>query len=431
MKAVIIAGGKGKRLGKITENTPKPMIKIGNLTILEHQIKLLKRCGIKDILVLTGHLSEIIESFIKRKNFDITIKCLKSDPAIGNADRIKLAEKYLSSDFLIFYGDTMLDMDLRRFLNFHKNKKSFCTLVIHPNDHPNDSDLVEINGDKRIIAFHPKPHSKNEYFNNLVNAGVYAMSPKIFKYIRPKKGRELDLAKGILSKIYKREKIFGYNTPEYVKDMGTPKRLKQVTKDCLSGKIKRLNIKNKRAAIFLDRDGTINYDPGNLSKIDGFKLLPRATEAIKLINASEHLAVVISNQPGVAKGFLNTKDLEEIHKKMETLLGAEGAKLDGIYYCPHHPDRGYPGENSKYTVQCDCRKPQPGMLKKAQRNLNINLSKSWIVGDSERDVIAGKNVGIKTILIKKNQEKFEKCRVDTQTAKNLHSAVKFILKQKK
>ena len=429
MKAIIIAGGKGKRLGKITRNIPKPMIKIDGLPILEHQIRLLKKYGLKDIIILTGYLAEVIEGYFKNgQRFGVKITYIKSDPEIGNADRLKLAKKHLSEDFLVLYGDTMLDIDLKRLINFHKNKKSSCTLVIHPNDHPYDSDLVETNDNQEIIAFHTKPRPPNEYFKNLVNAGVYVFSPGILKYIKSKKGVELDLAKHILPKIIGREKIFGYNTPEYIKDMGTPKRFKQVTKDCLTGKIKRLNMKNKRRAIFLDRDGTINYDPGNLSDINNFKLLPNTEKAIKLINSSEYLAIVVSNQPMVAKGLINIQEINEINKKMEILLGEKGAKLDGIYFCPHHPDKGYPGENPKYTIQCACRKPQIGMLTKAGKDFNINLPPSWIIGDSERDIIAGLNAKIKTILIKKNQEKFDKCRPKTKKAKDLYSAVKLILK---
>lgn len=429
MKVIIIAGGKGKRLGKITRNVPKPMIKIGGLPVLEHQIRLLKEYGLKDIIILTGYLAEVIEEYFNDGwRFGVKITYIKSDPAIGNADRLKLIEKKLSGDFLVFYGDTMLDIDLKRLINFHKNKNSSCTLVIHPNDHPYDSDLVETDSEQRIIALHSKPHPSNKYFKNLVNAGVYVFSPGIFKYIKSKKGVELDLAKHVLLKTIGRERIFGYNTPEYIKDMGTPKRFKQVTKDCRAGKIKKFNLKNKRKVIFLDRDGTINYDPGNLAKIKDFRLLPKTAEAIKLINSSEYLAVSTSNQPMVAKGLINIEEVNEINKKMETLLGEKGAKLDGIYFCPHHPDKGYPGENPKYTIQCDCRKPQIGMLAKAEKDFNIDLHHSWIVGDSERDIIAGFNARIKTILIKKNQEKFDSCRIKTKKVQDLYSAIKLILK---
>lgn len=417
IQAIILAGGKGERLGKLTENIPKPMVKIGKISILEHQINLLKRYGIKEILVLTGHLSEIIENFLAEKDFGIKIRCLKSDPEIGNADRLKLAEKHLLEDFLVLYGDIMLDMDLERLINFHREKKSFCTLTLHPNDYPHDSDLVEIDENKKIICFHTKPHPPEKYLKNLDNTCVYVISPKIFKYIKSKKGQLLDFGKHIFPKLIKREKFFGYNTPEYIKDMGTPERLKQINKDYLNGKIKRLNIKNKRKAIFLDRDGVISFDPGHLRNINKFQLLPNSAKAIKLINSSEYLVIVITNQAAIARKLLNKKNLEEIHKKMETLLGRVGAKLDQTYYCPHHPEDN-----------CQCRKPKIGMLKKAEKEFNIDLSKSWIIGDAETDIVTGKNAGLKTILVKKNQEKFRECRLKTKKAKDLYSAVKLILK---
>jgi len=428
IKAIILAGGKGTRLGKITEKIPKPMIKIGGLTILEHQINLLRKYGVKEILILTGYLSEVIENFLKESNFSVEIRCLKSDPAIGNADRIKLAKKYLSDDFLVLYGDVMLDMDLKKLLDFHKKKKGFCTFVLHPNDHPYDSDLVEIDNNQRVLAFHPKPRSPKMCFRNLVNAGVYIMSPGILKYIKSRQDVELDLGKNIFPEIIKRQNIFGYNTPEYIKDMGTLKRLKQVTKDYLDGKIKKFNLSNKRRAIFLDRDGTINYDPDNLSNINDFKLLPNVVKAIKIINSSGYLAIVVSNQPMVAKGLMKIGDVERINGKMETLLESRGVKLDGIYFCPHHPDRGYPKENSEYTIQCDCRKPQIGMFTKAEKDFNIDMSKSWVIGDSKRDIIAGINAKVKTILVKKNQKKFQECPFETKRTNELYSAVKFLAK---
>ncbi len=426
MKAVILAGGKGTRLGKITKNIPKPMIKIGNLTILEHQINCLRQNNIKDIFILTHHFSDIIQKYFGNgKNFGVKITYFNEAIPLGTAGGLKEIENKLDKDFLVIYGDVMFDMNLKKLIAFHKNKKSICTLTLHPNNHPYDSDLVEINEALMITNFHSKPHPENKYFQNLVNAGLYALSPKILKYI--KKGRNADFGKDIFPEIFKKEKMYGYITAEYLKDMGTPERLKQITKDFISGKIEKLNSKNKRKAIFLDRDGTINYDPDNLSKIEDFQLLPKITEAINLINSSEYLAIVVSNQPMVAKGFMDIKDVEEIHKKMETVLGLNKAKLDGIYYCPHHPDKGFAGENIKYKTKCDCRKPRTGMIKKAKKDFNIDLKNSWIIGDSERDVLAGINAGMKTILVKRNQEKFENCRHKTKKANNLYSAVNFIV----
>lgn len=435
MKAVIIAGGKGTRLGKITKEIPKPMIKIGNLPILGHQLKLLKKYQIKNVIILTGHLSEIIENYVRKNNFGLNINCLKSDPEFSNADRVKLAKRYLKGDFLVFYGDVMVDMNIERLIAFHKKKGGAATLVIHPNDHPYDSDLVEIEENQRIIVFHPKKKHP-QYYQNLVNAGIYVLSPKIFRYIKTKTGQKLDFGRDIFPKAIKKEKIFGYNTPEYLKDMGTLERLKRVKKDYRSGKIKALNLKNKQKAIFLDRDGTINKDPGSdLWDINKFELSPNSIKAVKLINSSRYLAIVITNQPVIAKGFASFKNLSQIHKKMEAELGQKGAKLDAIYYCPHHPEKGYPEENSKYIIQCGCRKPQPGMIKKAAKDFNIDLKNSYMIGDSIRDILCGRNAGTKTILIgnenkyrKKLHEKTDrKMRLPHYFATNLHQAVKLIL----
>ena len=160
----------------------------------------------------------------------------------------------------------------------------------------------------------------------------------------------------------------------------------------------------KQKAIFLDRDGTINKYVGFLRNIDDFELIDGVAEAIRKINESGYLAIVTTNQPVIARGEVSFEELEEIHNKMETLLGKEGAYLDAIYYCPHHPHKGYEGERPELKIECDCRKPKPGMLLNAAADFNIDLSQSWMVGDGENDVKAGLNAGCKTALIGQDKE---------------------------
>ena len=193
--------------------------------------------------------------------------------------------------------------------------------------------------------------------------------------------------------------MFCYDSSEYVKDMGTPDRYQAVCEDYVSGRVRAKNLKNKQKAIFLDRDGTINKYVGFLSDINDFKLLPGVAETIKKINVLGYLAIVVTNQPVVARGEVTVDQLREINNKMETLLGSEGAYLDGIYFCPHHPHKGYEGEVSELKIDCDCRKPKPGMLLKAAKDFNIDLAQSWMIGDNESDIRAGKSAGCKTVLI--------------------------------
>jgi D-glycero-D-manno-heptose 1,7-bisphosphate phosphatase len=187
--------------------------------------------------------------------------------------------------------------------------------------------------------------------------------------------------------------------------MGTPERFEAVAKDFKAGIVQAKNLSHKQKAIFLDRDGTLNKYVGFLRKTDEMELLPGVAEAIRKINASGYLAIVITNQPVVARGEVTFEGLEEIHRKLETELGKEGAYIDALYYCPHHPDKGFEGERPEYKIDCDCRKPKPGLILQAAKDFNIDLSQSYMIGDNVTDVESGKNAGCKdSILVETNKQ---------------------------
>jgi D,D-heptose 1,7-bisphosphate phosphatase len=398
MKAVILCGGKGTRLGSIAAEIPKPMINVGGKPVLLHQVELLKRYGITEIIMLTGFLAEIIEEYFgDGKKFDVSISYYRETTPLGTTGGLKEIEEKLDSDFLLLYGDVMVNMNLSKLIKFHKENSATATLVAHPNSHPYDSDLLEADATGKVIAFHPKPHDENSWNHNLVNAALYVFSLAILKHIQ--KGVKADFGKDIFPAILHDEKIYAYKTAEYLKDMGTPERLEQVNSDYLSGKTERMNSEHKRKAIFLDRDGVINEEVNLLHKIDDFRLIQGVASAIAKINKSEYLAIVVTNQPVIARGLCTIPELDEIHKKMETFLGKENAYLDAIYYCPHHPDKGFPEEVPEYKIECECRKPKTGMIKSAVADFNIELSGSLVIGDSANDVLLGKNAGIGTIAL--------------------------------
>ena len=400
MQLVIIAGGKGTRLG--LKDIPKPMVKIGEKPLLEHQIELAKKYGINEVFILSGHLANVIEEYFgDGSNFGVKIHHIVEPYPLGTAGSLKLLEGQLNDRFLVFYGDVVMDFDIKSFIEFDKQYDSIGTAIIHPNDHPYDSDLLEIDNNNRVVKVLPKPHKEGEYYQNLVNAAVYIFSSKIFKYIED--GISQDFGKHILPKIVEAgETLIGYRTPEYIKDMGTADRFEAVKNDFLTGKVARLNKQNKRPCIFLDRDGVINRDMDSMPLCKDFELLDGVAEAIKAINKSDYLSVVVTNQPMIAKGFVSFEEVENTHKKMETLLGEQHAYLNGIYYCPHHPEKGFEGEIPELKIKCECRKPKAGMIFKAAEELNIDLNNSWMIGDSKRDIEAGKNAGCKTISIKEN-----------------------------
>jgi histidinol-phosphate phosphatase family protein len=242
-------------------------------------------------------------------------------------------------------------------------------------------------------------------------------------------GRKIDFEKEILGKYIALREARCHRTTEYIKDMGTPERLSQAERDIESGIVEGRRRSNKQRAIFLDRDGTINKYVGLLYKPEMFELLSGAAAAIRRINRSPYLCFVVSNQPVVARNLCDMATVGNIHRKMETELGKEHAFLDDIVFCPHHPDRGFPGENAEYKVQCDCRKPKPGMLLDIAKRYNVELKSSFLIGDTTGDIQTAKNAGVKSILVETGEGgrdgKYE-ARPD-HAAPDLGHAVEWIL----
>ncbi len=401
MQLVIIAGGKGTRLG--LKDIPKPMCPINNKPLLQYQIELAKRYGIDEIFILSGHLSQVIVNYFgDGSQFGLKIHHVVEPHPLGTAGSLKLIEDQLTDRFLVFYGDVVMDFDISSFINFDsQDTNTLGTLLVHPGNHPYDSDLVEVNSHNDIIGFLPKPHPKELLYRNLNNAAVYILSPDILRFIP--EDQNLDFGKDIFPKLVSEGyRLRAYDTAEFIRDMGTPDRLKVIEKEVVSGLVTSLNKENPRKAIFLDRDGTINENMDIHPSVKNFNLLPGVAEAIRKINETHYLAVVVTNQPMIAKGFLTFQELENIHKKMETLLGNERAYLDRIYFCPHHPEKGFAGELPELKVDCDCRKPKPGMLLQAARDLNIDLTNSWMIGDNLSDIEVGRRAGCNSILLNKD-----------------------------
>ncbi|MGL4676070.1 MAG: HAD-IIIA family hydrolase [Brevinema sp.] len=423
MQLVIIAGGKGTRLG--LKDIPKPMVTIQGKPILEYQIDLAKQYGITEIFILSGHLSEVIVNYFKDgSQWGVKIHHTIEPYPLGTAGSVKLLEEQLKDRFMVFYGDVVMDFDLEAFINFDKQYNSMGTLLVHPNDHPFDSDLVQFSNDHIITAIHSKESHTTGYYQNMVNAAVYIFSPKIFNYIEA--GISSDFGRDIFKKVISsQDRLVAYETPEYIKDMGTTKRLPMIVEDVISGKVARLNKKYPRSAIFLDRDGVINPNRDTTINLENFTLLPNVAQAIQKINKSEYLSIVVTNQPMIAKGFLSFEEYTQIQKKMDTLLGDEGAYLNKTYYCPHHPEKGFEGERPELKIDCACRKPKAGLLLQAQKELNIDFQSSWMIGDHERDIEAGKAVQCQTILIAPEKVNTKADVIST----DLQSAINYIFSQ--
>ncbi len=434
MKAVIQAGGKGTRISEITGDViPKPMLEISGYPILYHQMMNLKKNGITDITVIIGHLGNVIKDYFgDGKQFGLNISYVEEDPQkpLGTAGSLYFLKDKLKENFVFLLADVFIDIDFEKMEQYHIANNADVTLLTHPNGHPFDSDLVVEEGGV-VKAFDYKSNDRTTYnYKNLVNAGVMIFSPSVFKYLTEL--RKYNYEKDIIVPLINDGKVVSYKSSEYAKDMGTPERYRRVQEDYNSGICDAKNLANKQKAIFLDRDGTINEYVGFLGKEEDFRLIPGVSEAIKKINNSGYLAIVVTNQPVIARGEVTEEELEEIHKKMETLLGLDGAYIDDIYYCPHHPDKGFEGEIPELKIECDCRKPKTGMLEKAAREHNIDLSSSIMIGDSTLDIKMAENAGMQSILLKTGQ-KGEDGKYDvspTLIAEDLNDAINKIICKK-
>jgi len=393
MKIVIMAGGKGTRIAQVNATVPKPMIPIEGKPILEYQIETLKNQGYTDIILIVGHMGNVIQEYFgDGAEFGVQISYIIEEQPLGTAGALYFLKDEIKDDFLLLNGDIIFDVNIQKFLEYHCKQGTVATILTHPNSHPYDSGIIIADEKKRVINW---LHKEDErlWYKNRVNAGLHMLSPRIFDLFTEVK--KCDLDRDILKPLIKDRELSVYDSPEYIKDMGTPDRYYAVIEDIKSGKVSAKNLKNKQKAIFLDRDGTINKYVGFLTDINEFELLDGVADAIQMINESGYLAIVVTNQPVIARGEVSIGELQEIHNKMETLLGQSGAYIDDIFYCPHHPHKGYEGERPEYKIECECRKPKPGMLFAAAEKYNIDLRESWMIGDGENDIEAGRNAGCK------------------------------------
>ena len=393
MDIAILIGGKGTRTKIISKSIPKPFLKLNKKSIIERQLDHLK--SFKKIYLLSNNKIKKFNNGLLRKNISI----IEETKPLGNAGCLKnlINFKGIKNDILIISGDLVFNIDIKKFYNFHKKNKSDVSFLVHPNDHIVDSDAIELNKINQLIKFHKKPHKKKN-IGNLCLSGIMIIKKKILKFI--KKDKFQDFSKDILPKLIRKKiKIYGYNTREYVKDAGTLERIKKIKKDLNSIKFIKGSLKTKIPAIFLDRDGVLNKEFQNKHYQNPLKVIDGAFEAIKKINEKGFLSVIVTNQSAVAKGIVTIDKVEKDHKKLEYLFSQRGCYFDRIYYCPYYPVAGFKGEVKKFKKKSNMRKPNNGMFLKAVKDLNIDIKKSYMVGDRITDYLAAKKTGVKFLIV--------------------------------
>lgn len=435
LAALILAGGKGTRLASRLNGLPKPLVNVAGQPLLARQLQALKEGEINKIYILVNHKAEQVEAYCKSYvTSDLEITCIDDGEPSGTAGAVLKSLSRLPpeiDDILIIYGDTLFNIDFKKMYEFYSAHPGAGCLFLHPNSHPQDSDLVGINAAGQITAFYPYPHPEDKDLANLVNAAFYILRrDTLGKWKSWLKPGILDFGKDLFPAMLQAGNIlYAYRSPEYIKDVGTPARLDAAEADIKNGAYNLLTLQKKQKAVFLDRDGVINKENGFINNPEQLKLIPQAAAAIAKLNKSGYLVIVITNQPVIARGECDEEGLAKIHARLDTLLGKEGAYIDRLYYCPHHPDSGFAGERKELKIKCNCRKPEVGMILQSEKDLNLDLSKCWLIGDRSSDILTANRAHIKSILVKTGAAgrdgKYE-AKPD-YIAENLKEAVSIIL----
>jgi len=409
---VVVAGGKGERLARLTGGLPKALVPVGGKPALAHQLALARAHAMRSATIFAGFAAAQIVAFAyaaRTRDFPIDVRV--EDRPLGSAGALLAALDALPEHFVLVYGDVMLAVDLARMAAMHLARGADVTALVHPNDHPHDSDLLETDAGGWVRAVHPYPHPAGRWFGNLVNAAVYVVrrdALRGFELDRAKNGTaggaaKRDFAHDVLPALVARgARVLGYRSTEYAKDMGTPERLARVEADWQAGRIVGERDGHGGAghpAVLFDRDGTLNVDRGFIRSAAQIELYPGTGAALRRLREAGFRLAILTNQPVLARGEATEDDVAAIHRRLEWKLGEEGAYVDGIYVCPHHPDRGFPGERSELKIACACRKPATGLFDAARRELDLDPARSWMIGDTTRDIEMARRAGLRSILV--------------------------------
>ena len=400
-QAVVLAGGKGTRLRSVLGDVPKPLAEVGGEPLLSHHMRLLRAYGFTNVVILVDHGADQIQAWADAQDgAGLAISLVADGSPRGTAGAVLAAYPKLAAEFLVMYADTMLEVDLGRFWAWHAaDPEAAASLFLHPNDHPQDSDLVEVDGSGRILAFYPYPHPQGAWLPNLVNAALYIVRRSaLTSYIDA--APPLDFGKDLFPRLLADGALLrGYNSPEYIKDAGTPERLARVRKAHAAGVPRKASLREPQRAVFLDRDGTLNIAAGHIARAEDLHVFDFVGPALRRLNDAGWRSIVVTNQPVLARGEATEGELRRIHARLDTAVARHGAYFDRLFLCPHHPDAGYPGEVRALKVDCSCRKPEAGLIWQAQAALNIDLAESWFVGDSSADLGAAETAQVSSILV--------------------------------
>ena len=381
MQVVLQSGGLGKRLYPLTKNKPKCFLDINGKSIFSFQYDNLKRFNLhKNLLIISNdqHVTHF-KKFFKNKKFKPKIVSEKF--GLGSGGSLKKNYKNLEKEFILIYLDIFFSkINFKKFLNTNRNQNKIFS---HISTHRADSDLIDVNKNNQIIKIYNKNENKNSLSRTSIS-GIFLLNKNLFNKIKIKK---FDLTKLIIKKIHKNI-FYSYFTNEKFNDFGTKERYKKL--------IKNHNKNLKNFSIIFDRDGTILFENRFLNSEKKIRFYSQFINFFKVLKNKKTILLCITNQPGIAKGFINDNKVNKIHNSLNRkLFDKFGFAFDRFYYCPHHPESGFKGEIKKLKIKCQCRKPNSKLFLTAINDYNLDKNSIINIGNSYSDIQAGIRSGIK------------------------------------
>ena len=375
-QAVILAGGLGTRLGALTQATPKPLLPVGGRPFLEYLFWNLKRQGVASVLLSVGYrASQISDIFADGRSVGLRIEYVVEDEPLGTGGALKHCLSKLAENFFVLNGDTLFDVNLHELIRLGGPNEVKLVMALRKVEAIERYGAVRLKGDQ-VVAFDEKGGSGVGW----INGGVYWMSRKSLEDLPDgKSSLEKDLFPILLKKKQLKAKAFD----RFFIDIGVPETYEAAQTLVPDWRSKPI--------AFLDRDGVLNIDKGYTHKPEQGEWMSGAFEAIRLLNASGYLVIVVTNQSGIGRGLYSEAQFHDFMTYMQTEFSKRGAHFDAIYFCPYHPEQGI----GKYRRTSFDRKPNPGMLLRAMKEWPHVKANSFMIGDSEKDRLAAERAGVK------------------------------------
>lgn len=412
-QAIVLAGGRGTRLGLLTQHTPKPLLPVAGKPFLAYLLWLLAQQGVSELVLSVGYLSEsIIHALGDGSQFGVRIRYAVEETPLGTGGAVRFAASFLpfpDNAFFVLNGDTLLDCNLQKLARLTLESDAAAGMALRQVEDVGRYGAV-ITENARVTVF----SEKSANGAGMVNGGVYALLPQALDAL-PEGASSIE--QDLFPQLTTQGKLAGLRTSGFFLDIGLPETYQEAQTALPEWQSR---AKKRRPFVLLDRDGTLIEEKNYLCNPDEVVLLPGAGEGLAALQRSGFGLAVVTNQAGIGRGYYQKEDMEAVNSRMAAYLSEYGVHLDGLFFCPHHPDEG-----------CFCRKPRPGLVIQAMQLPGFFPDFSYVVGDKACDVDLALGVGASGILVKTGYGKQEEAAVAARAdyvADDLLSAAQWIMR---